>query len=140
MKQTNYLMRVLAVMLVAMCFISPASAQKKGEVKKVFTMDIHCQNCVNEIEKTISWEKGVTDLKCNMANNTVEVTYKESKTNEEKLIAAFKKIGKDDVVKCDQDANCDKKGACEKQNECTKGACQGSSCSKATNSHAGHNH
>jgi len=53
---------------------------------------MNCDNCVKKIEKNIAFEKGVTDLKCDLETKTAEVTYNTDKTSEEKLVKAFEKI------------------------------------------------
>lgn len=95
--KSNYF-RLLGLFVACFLMVIPAMAQKKGQKKTIFKVEMDCQSCVNNIEKNIPWEKGVTDLKCNMKTQTVEVTYKTSKTNDSTLIAAFKKIGKEAVV------------------------------------------
>ncbi|MEG0948237.1 MAG: heavy-metal-associated domain-containing protein [Bacteroidales bacterium] len=96
MKSTYF--RLISILFVCFLTIVPAMAQKKGQKKTTFHVEMDCQSCVNTIEKNIPWEKGVTDLKCDLKTQTVEVTYKTSKTNDSILIDAFKKIGKEAVV------------------------------------------
>ena len=89
--------RFLLLVICAMCAFSVVSAQttKKKDTKettKFLVTDMDCENCVKKVEKNISFEKGVTDLKCDLKTKTVEVTYNSDKTTEKKLIAAFKKI------------------------------------------------
>ena len=89
--------RILLLMICAICTLSIASAQtdKKKDTKettKFLVSNMSCDNCVKTIEKNIAFEKGVTDLKCDLTTHTVEVTYNTDKTTEKQLIAAFKKI------------------------------------------------
>jgi Cu2+-exporting ATPase len=91
--------RLLTMMICALFAFSMASAQetkkKSNVVKTTFLVEsMECENCVKKIEKNIAFEKGVTDLKCELTTKTVEVTYRSDKTTEDKLIAAFKKIDK----------------------------------------------
>lgn len=108
--KTNVLFRIVLSFLFCL-LILPVTAQdkpkkqKKGEASALFRVEMDCQSCVNTIEKNIPWEKGVTDLKCDMKTQTVEVTYKTSKTNDSTLIAAFKKIGKDAVLITPEEKN-----------------------------------
>ncbi len=68
--------------------------KKKGkETVKFYVEDMECKNCQAKVEKNIAFEKGVTDLKCNLADRTVEVTYKTDKTTPESLKKGFEKIG-----------------------------------------------
>jgi Cu2+-exporting ATPase len=60
--------------------------------------NIHCENCIKTIEKNISFEKGVTDMKCDLDTKTVKITYRKDKTDTAKLILAFEKIDYNAVV------------------------------------------
>jgi len=91
--------RILIGMMCTMFVVSMASAQeatkKTNVVKTKFLVEsMECENCVKKIEKNIAFEKGVTDLKCDLQTHTVEVTWRSDKTTEAKLLAAFKKIDK----------------------------------------------
>ncbi len=88
------MLKLVSLIVVCLFTISPAMAQRKGEKKTIFKVELHCGNCVKEVEDNLAWEKGVTDLKCDIETQTVEVTYKTSKTDDKKILAAFKKIGK----------------------------------------------
>ncbi len=91
---------VILALLCAVCSFSAVSAQqtdKKKETVTFFVEGMDCSSCVKKIEKNISFEKGVTDLKCDLSTHTAEVTYKTDKTSKTKLVAAFKKIGMDAV-------------------------------------------
>ena len=92
-------MKRILVILLCMGFVfSPVFAQnaRKKDTKETITFlvkDMDCENCVKKIEKNIAFEKGVTDLRCELSSKTVRVTYNTDKTTEKKLMAAFKKIG-----------------------------------------------
>ena len=90
--------RILTIMICALFTVSMVSAQqtKKSNVvtTKFLVESMECDNCVKKVEKNIAYEKGVTDLKCDLKTHTVEVTYRSDRTTEEKLLAAFKKIDK----------------------------------------------
>lgn len=79
---------------------SDAVAQKeakKKEAQTTFVVKIMCDNCVKNIKKNIAYEKGVKNLKIDSENQKVTVIYNPRKTNPEKLIEAFKKIGKEAI-------------------------------------------
>ena len=79
---------------------SDAVAQKeakKKEAQTTFAVEIMCDNCVKNIKKNIAYEKGVKNLKIDSENQKVTVIYNPRKTNPEKLIEAFKKIGKEAI-------------------------------------------
>ncbi|MDR2969804.1 MAG: heavy-metal-associated domain-containing protein [Tannerellaceae bacterium] len=91
--------RVILVMMCALCafsFTYAQDAKEKKNNKKTVTFAIegmHCADCVKKIEKNIAFEKGVTDLKCDLPTKKAEVTYRADKTTEDKIAAAFQKIG-----------------------------------------------
>ena len=80
-------------------------AKKKKDKVTFFVEGMECANCQKKVEKNISFEKGVTDMKCDLTTRTVEVTYKTDKTSKTKLASAFKKIGME-AVPVDDGAGC----------------------------------
>ncbi len=83
--------------LVALFGIGIANAQepKKGEKTPVtveILTDIDCAGCAKKVTNTIPYEKGVKDVKVDVATKTVTVTYDSAKTNNEALVKAFTKI------------------------------------------------
>ena len=68
-------------------------AKKKKDSVTFFIEAMDCDHCIKKIEKNIAFEKGVTDLKCDLSTRTAIVTYKTDKTSKTRLAAAFKKIG-----------------------------------------------
>lgn len=94
--------RLVVALVCILCACSVAFAQDKPKKKKetvtFYVEEMDCQNCVRKIEKNIAFEKGVSDLRCNLPNRTAKVTYNTTKTTPEQLAAAFKKIGMEVVV------------------------------------------
>lgn len=89
-------MRVFLISLVMMFGLSlTANAQKPKSDKEIviFEVSMTCENCQKRIEKNIAFEKGVTDMKVDLANKTVQLEYKPSQTTVEKLQAAIEKLG-----------------------------------------------
>ena len=91
--------RFLIIMICAMVAVNMAFAQeakkKTNVVKTKFLVEsISCANCIKSIEKNLSYEKGVTDLKSDLETKTVEITYRSDKTTEDKLLATFKKMNR----------------------------------------------
>jgi len=86
-------------MVMAMTNAFAQDSKKKNEKETVtFVVEaMHCNNCIKKIEKNIAFEKGVTDLKCDLDTKTAEVTYRKDKTTTDKLASAFKKIGMEAV-------------------------------------------
>lgn len=75
--------------------LSVEAAVKPGKKTKtvVFSVNMHCHNCVKKINENISFEKGVKDMEVSLDEKTVTVTYDPSKTDENKIAAALKKLG-----------------------------------------------
>lgn len=85
---------------------SHAQEQKnKKETVTFFVKEMDCASCIKKIESNIAFEKGVTDLKCDLSKRTATVTYKGDKTSKTKLTSAFKKIGME-VTPVDNGAGC----------------------------------
>ena len=90
---------IMVFTLSALIFVSAgASAQnKKAENKKVeitFSIpDIDCMNCQKKIEAKFPYEKGVKDMKIDLAAKTIWVSYEADKTTKEDLAKALDKLG-----------------------------------------------
>ena len=67
--------------------------KKKATVTVTFKTNMHCKNCVKKITDNISYEKGVKDLKVNLDDNLVTITYNPAKTDEATLAKALEKLG-----------------------------------------------
>ncbi|MGN0227885.1 MAG: heavy-metal-associated domain-containing protein [Paludibacteraceae bacterium] len=93
-------MKKILLILMMMCLLpgSMIAAEKTDKPQKkevvVLSCDLHCQGCCDQIMKNIAWEKGVKDIVCDLKTKTVKVTYDPRKTDVEKLLKAFEKIGK----------------------------------------------
>jgi len=98
--------RIFLLLICVIGAITVVSAQstKKNEKETVtfLVTNMDCENCVKKVEKNIAFEKGVTDLKCDLKTKTVKVTFQPEKTTEKKLLDAFKKIKMDAEVKKDE--------------------------------------
>ena len=100
--------RIVFILVCVLCIITTAFAQdvkKKKESATFFIEAMDCDHCVKKIEKNIAFEKGVTDLKCDLSTRTVVVTYRADKTSATRLVSAFKKIEMD-AVPVDDGAGC----------------------------------
>lgn len=90
------------------------NAQSKAEVK--IKTSAECDMCKKTIEKTLSFEKGVKKVECDIETKEVSVTYNPKKTSPEKIREAISKAGYDaDEVKANNKAyqklpECCKKG------------------------------
>ena len=85
---------MLCLMAVIGFGVSDAMAQKKQvELKTtVFQTDVDCENCAKKVDNSIPYQKGVKEVKVDVSTQTVTVTYDTSKTNDEALVKAFKKV------------------------------------------------
>ncbi len=95
--------RFAFVVICLICTCTIVFAQDKPDKKKKETVtfyieNMNCQNCVKKIEKNIAFEKGVSDLVCNLSDKTAKVTYNSTKTTEDKLKEAFEKIGMEAII------------------------------------------
>ena len=83
--------------------VSDAMAQKKQVDLKttVFQTDVDCENCAKKVDNSIPYQKGVKEVKVDVSTQTVTVTYDTSKTNDETLVKAFKKVKVNAEVKND---------------------------------------
>ena len=72
-----------------------AQKPKSDKETVVFDVSMTCENCQKRIEKNIAFEKGVTDMKVDLASKTVQIEYKPSQTTVDKLQAAIVKLGYD---------------------------------------------
>ncbi|MDR1090695.1 MAG: cation transporter [Prevotella sp.] len=91
-------MKVFVIALVMMLGIGMSiQAQKPKSDKEtvVFDVSMTCENCRKRIEKNIAFEKGVTDMKVDLENKTVQIEYKPGQITVEKLQAAIVKLGYD---------------------------------------------
>ena len=87
--------KIILVLLVALFSIAVVDAQQpkaKQAVTTTFVTDIDCAGCAKKVDNTIPYEKGVKEVKVDVAAKTVTVTFDPSKTNNEALIKAFAKI------------------------------------------------
>jgi len=83
---------ICAMFTFAIGFAQETKKESKKATTKFLIENMSCENCIKTIEKNIAFEKGVTDLKCDLATKTVEVTYNCDKNSDEKLVKAFEKI------------------------------------------------
>jgi len=85
------------LLIMLMCLFTLATYAKKETTAVTFNVPLDCQNCVKKVESNIGFEKGVKALECDIAKQTVKVTFRPDKTNVEALKKGFAKIGYEDV-------------------------------------------
>ena len=93
--KTTKMMLLSVLLLIGGVFTVNAQNEKTDKKKTeevTFIVSMHCHGCQSKIEKNISWEKGVKDLKADLEKKTVTITYDPKRTNEEKLKKAIEKL------------------------------------------------
>ncbi|MCD7973416.1 MAG: heavy-metal-associated domain-containing protein [Candidatus Azobacteroides sp.] len=87
--------QVTIILSLLLFFTYSVSASAKSDDKNtvVFKVHLHCNNCEKKIKENIRFEKGVTGINTDLKEQTVSITYKTDKTDEEKLSAALEKLG-----------------------------------------------
>ena len=86
---------MLCLMAVIGFGVSDAMAQKKSDAAlktTVFMTDVDCETCAKKIDNSLPYQKGVKEVKVDVATRKVTVTYDATKSSDEALIKAFKKI------------------------------------------------
>lgn len=81
--------------IVSMMAISFSLGMNAETKKAVFNVNpqMSCQNCENKIKSNLRYEKGIKNIETSLKDQTVTVTYDDTKTTPEKIEAGFKKIG-----------------------------------------------
>ncbi len=85
-------MKKLIPVMLSMILSIVAMAETKTAV---FTVNpqMSCSNCENKIKSNLRFEKGIVDVVPSAEKQTVVVNYDDNKTNVEKIVKGFKKIG-----------------------------------------------
>jgi mercuric ion binding protein len=95
MKKNKTLLLTAFLLITSALILNAQNKKESKEIKKAevtFNVNMHCEGCQAKIEKIIPFEKGVKDLKVDLAHKTVKVIYDPRKTNEEKLKKAFENL------------------------------------------------
>jgi copper chaperone CopZ len=70
------------------------SAQDKKKIEDItFKTSITCDNCVNTIMSSLPLEKGIKDVKCDLETKEVKVSFRNDKTDKEKIKRSLEKLG-----------------------------------------------
>lgn len=84
-------MRILAIFTLLISSLVALAADRQVEI---FTLDHQMsQMCQKKIMQNMRFEKGVSNIDVSLKENTITITFDPEKTDAEKLIAGFKKIG-----------------------------------------------
>lgn len=74
--------------------VSSLMAFAANKTTEVFTLDHQMsQHCEKKIKENLRFEKGISKIEVSLPENTITITYNPDKTNTEKIIEGFKKIG-----------------------------------------------
>lgn len=81
------------LVIFAMLFVA-LTASAADKATDVFTLDHQMsQMCEKRIKENLRFEKGISKIDVSLKENTITITYDTKKTDTEKIIQAFKKIG-----------------------------------------------
>ena len=76
------------------------TVKPKRQLKTVvFSVNMHCEKCVEKIRENISYEKGVKGLEISLEDKTVKIVYDPKKTDVRKLGDAISGLGYEVEVK-----------------------------------------
>lgn len=112
------------LLIVVMSLFAITASAKKETTSVIFSVPLHCENCVQKVESNIAFEKGVKGIECNIANQTVKVTYVSEKTNVENLKKGFAKIGYADVKEKTACCSAEKTATCCDKKDTSKACCK----------------
>ena len=74
--------------------LSSLMAFAGDKVTEVFTLDHQMsQMCEKKIKENLRFEKGISKIDVSLKENTISISFDKDKTDTEKIIAGFKKIG-----------------------------------------------
>ena len=86
------IMMIFAALAVVAGVATAAPKAEKKIVEAVFVTDLDCDHCAQKIYNTISYEKGIKDVKVDVPTKSVTVKFDAAKNNVEALVNAFKSI------------------------------------------------
>lgn len=81
---------VLSLLAVLLGGLNVSAKNMRKVTFKVLQMV--CENCEKKVQKNISFEKGLKELRTNVKEKTVTIVYDADKTTVEKLKEGFAKI------------------------------------------------
>jgi len=91
--KSNLIITAVLLFLFSSLTLSAQEKNKKDVSTVRFATSIDCQNCVNTIMKKVPFEKGVKDVKCDLATKEVTVQYQKDKISPETLKRSIEKLG-----------------------------------------------
>lgn len=91
MNMLNKVMLIAAVIMLASSSLMAQKPSNREEVKIQTNLD--CEMCKKKIEDYMAFERGVTVIHADVPTKIVTIEYRPRRTDEEKLVAALKKLG-----------------------------------------------
>jgi len=87
-------LRFILTAVLALTIVGGIHAQNKSkEVEVTFNVSLHCEQCKKKVMNNIPYEKGVKDMKADLAKKEVWIKFDSQKTDKEKLQKAIEKLG-----------------------------------------------
>ena len=84
---------IIAVLLGAVA-VNSFGAKPKAKTETVtYSVNMHCQNCVEKLTDHLSFVKGVEDIKVSLKNKTVTIKYNPAKVQEKDFVEIIEKLG-----------------------------------------------
>jgi copper chaperone CopZ len=91
MKKMNKIIALIIMMIVPLTI--NAQEKSKANVTVKYKTSIDCADCVNKIMTNLPHEKGIKDVKCDLATKEITVTYQLEKNNPEEIKKSIEKLG-----------------------------------------------
>jgi len=91
MKKMNRIFALMIMMIVPLTIVAQEKSKANETVK--YKTSIDCAACVNKIMSNLPQEKGIKDVKCDLATKEVTVTYQKEKNNPEEIKKSIEKLG-----------------------------------------------
>ncbi len=92
MKRIIKLFAASIAAIVCATTVATAANPKSEIVTQCFVSDIECEGCVSKVMKTLPYQKGIKDVKCDIKTQEITVKYDTRKSSNEAVIAALKKV------------------------------------------------
>lgn len=84
----------MRLLLIFAFIISSLLAFAADKTTEVFTLDHQMSSmCEKRIKENLRFEKGIDKIDVSIKENTITITYNPAKTDTEKIIEGFRKIG-----------------------------------------------
>ena len=90
MKKLHFILTAV----LALTIVGGIHAQNKNnETEVTFSVNMHCEQCKKKIMNSLPFEKGVMDMKVDVAKKEAWIKFDSKQTDKEKLQKAFEKLG-----------------------------------------------